>query len=145
MGRGLNHDKDGAIVLDFNPEHFSWILNYLRAKKISTPKNPPVLPRVPKDQKENFDILFDYLGLGDELTRLTEKFNLRSSQVSLQETEESQFMIQLKSIPIVRIHIFREAHTDGHLGIMVNCGKTVCIKVPGALGLNCRNRVTWLS
>ena len=85
MEHVLKHDQDGAIVLDFNPEHFSSILNYLRAKKILTPKNPAVLPRVPKDQKENFDIFFDYLGLSDELTRLTEKFNLRSSQVSLQE------------------------------------------------------------
>ena len=85
MQHGLKHDKDGAIVLDFNPEHFSWILNYLRAKKISTRENPPVLPKVPKDQTENFNILFDYLGLSDKLTRLAEKFNLRSSQVSLQE------------------------------------------------------------
>ena len=52
MGHGLMHDKDGAIVLDFNPEHFNWILNYLRAKKISTPENPPVLPKVPNDQME---------------------------------------------------------------------------------------------
>ena len=85
MGHGLMHDKDGAIVLDFNPEHFNWILNYLRAKKISTPENPPVLPKVPNDQMENFNILFDYLGLSDKLTRLTEKFNLRSSQIILQE------------------------------------------------------------
>ena len=85
MERSLKHDQDGAVVLDFNPEHFSWILNYLRAKKISTPKNPPVLPEVAKDQKENFNILFDYLGLNDKPTRLTEKFNLRSSKVSLQK------------------------------------------------------------
>ena len=85
MERSLKHDKDGAVVLDFNPEHFSWILNYLRAKKISTPENPPVLPKVPKDQEQNFNILFDYLFLNDKLTRLTEKFNLRSSQISLQE------------------------------------------------------------
>ena len=85
MEHGLKHDKDGAIVLDFNPEHFSWILNYLRAKKISTRENPPVLPKVPKDQTENFNILFDYLGLSDELTGFTEKFHLRGSKVSLQE------------------------------------------------------------
>ena len=85
MEHGLKHDQDDAFVLDFNPEHFSWILNYLRAKKISTPENPPVLPKVPKDQKENFNILFGYLGLNDKPTRLTEKFNLQSSQVSLQE------------------------------------------------------------
>ena len=40
---------------------------------------------MPKGQKENFNIFFDYLGLNDKLTRLTEKFNLRNSQVSLQE------------------------------------------------------------
>ena len=40
---------------------------------------------MPKDQTENFNILFDYLGLSDKLTRLTEKFNLRSSQIILQE------------------------------------------------------------
>ena len=85
MERSLKHDKDGAVVLDFNPEHFSWILNYLRARKISTPENTPVLPKVAKDQEENFNILFHYLGLNDKLTWLTEKFNLRGSKVSLQE------------------------------------------------------------
>ena len=99
MQHGLKHDKDGAIVLDFNPEHFSWILNYLRAKKISTRENPPVLPKVPKDQTENFNILFDYLGLSDKLTRLAEKFNLRSSQVSLQENG------------IVAVHDSTQGHT----------------------------------
>ena len=61
-----------------NPEHFSWILNYLRAKKISTPENPQFIPKVPKDQMDNFNILFDYLDLSG-------KFNLRGSKVSLQE------------------------------------------------------------
>ena len=41
-GRRLKHNKDGAVVLVFNPEHFSWILNCQRAKKISTPENPPL-------------------------------------------------------------------------------------------------------
>ena len=48
-------------------------------------------------------------------------------------------------VPKVRIHIFGEAHTDGHLEIMVNGMKTVCKQVPGALGKICRNRVTRLS
>ena len=89
MEHGLKHDQDGAIVLDFNPEHFGWILNYLRAKKISTPEKLPVFPKVPQDERKNFKILLKYLGLSDEINlpivRLSEKFSLRSSQVSLQD------------------------------------------------------------
>ena len=77
MEHSLKHDQDGAVVLDFNPEHFSWILNYLRAKKISTPKNPLVLSKVPKDQKENFNILFDYLGSSDKPTRCEYQYTER--------------------------------------------------------------------
>ena len=87
---GLKRDQDGAIVLDFNPEHFGWILNYLRAKKISTPEKLPVFPKVPQDERKNFNILLKYLGLSDEINlpivRLSEKFSLRGSKVSLQES-----------------------------------------------------------
>ena len=87
---GLKRDHDGAIVLDFNPEHFGWILNYLRAKKISTPEKIPVFPKVPLDERKNFNILLKYLGLSDEINlpivRLSEKFSLRGSKVSLQES-----------------------------------------------------------
>ena len=85
---GLKRDQDGAIVLDFNPEHFGWILNYLRAKKISTPEKLPAFPKVPQDERKNFKILLKYLGLSDEINlpivRLSEKFSLRGSKVSLQ-------------------------------------------------------------
>ena len=81
----LKRDQDGAVILDFNPQFFAWILNYLRAKKISTPDAAPVLPKVPKDQMRNFNILIDYLGLSDEISRITEKFNLHSPEVSLEE------------------------------------------------------------
>ena len=87
---GLKRDQDGAIVFDFNPEHFGWILNYLRAKKISTPEKLPVFPKVPKDEMKNFNILLKYLGLSDEINlpivKLSEKFSLRGSKVSLQES-----------------------------------------------------------
>ena len=76
---GLKRDQDGAIVLDFNPEHFGWILNYLRAMKISTPENLPVFPKVPQDERKNFNILLKYLGLS------VDRFYMRSSKVSLQE------------------------------------------------------------
>ena len=89
---GLKRDQDGAIVLDFNPEHFGWILNYLRAKKISTPGKLPVFPKVLKDEIKNFNILLEYLDLTDEINlpilfvKLYEKFSLYGSRVSLQES-----------------------------------------------------------
>ena len=76
---GLKRDQDGAIVLDFNPEHFGWILNYLRAKKISTAEKLPVFPKVPQDERKNFNILLKYLGLS------VDRFSRRSSNVSLQD------------------------------------------------------------
>ena len=83
---GLKRDQDGAVVLDFNPEHFGWILNYLRAMKISTPEKLPIFRKVPNDEIKNFNILLKYLGLADEIVPVqNERFHMRSSIVSLQE------------------------------------------------------------
>ena len=83
---GLKRDQDGAVVLDFNPEHFGWILNYLRAMKISTPEKLPVFRQVPYDEIKNFNILLKYLGLADEIIPVqNERFHKHSSKVSLQE------------------------------------------------------------
>ena len=79
---GLKRDQDGAIVLDLNPEHFGWILNYLRAKKISTPEKLPVFPKVPQDERKNFNILLKYLGLSK---MSVDRFYMRSSSVILQD------------------------------------------------------------
>ena len=90
--RGLKRDQDGAVVLDLNPEHFGWIFNYLRAKKISTLENPAIFPKVPKNEMKNFNILLYYLDLTDEIVHArsfevvkSERFYMRSSQVTLQE------------------------------------------------------------
>ena len=83
---GLKRDQEGAIVLDFNPEHFGWILNYLRAMKISTPEKLPIFRKVPNDEIKNFNILLKCLGLADEIVPVqNEIFHKRSSKVSLQE------------------------------------------------------------
>ena len=89
----VQRDQDGAVFLDFNPQHFSVILNYLRVKKISSPEDPAPLPNVPEDQKTEFNILVKYLGLSDELvahsdggTVVREKFNMHSEGVTLQES-----------------------------------------------------------
>ena len=81
---GLKRDQDGTVVLDFNPEHFGWILNYLRAMKISTLEKLPDFPQVPNDEIKNFIILLKYLGLAVPVQN--EKFRMRSSKVSLQES-----------------------------------------------------------
>jgi hypothetical protein len=86
----LERDQDGAIFLDFNPQYFLVILDYLRAKKIATPENPAPLPKVAEDQAKNFNNLLEYLGLSDEIVPAekvpSEKFNQHSSNVvTLQE------------------------------------------------------------
>ena len=88
----VKRDKDGVVFFDFNPEYFGWILDYLRAKKISSPENPAVLAEVPKNQMKNFNTLLEYLGLSDEIvpTRPTEllqneKFSKCSSGITVQE------------------------------------------------------------
>ncbi len=64
---GLKRDKDGAVFFDFNPQHFSLILDYLRQKKIASPENPAPLPKVSEDQLQSFTNLVKYLGLNDEI------------------------------------------------------------------------------
>ena len=88
----VERDQDGVVFLDFNPEYFSWILDYLRAKKISSPENSAVLAEVPKNQMKNFVTLVEYLGLSDEIlpTRPTEvaqndKFKMCSRGITVQE------------------------------------------------------------
>ena len=88
----VKRDKDGVVFFDFNPEYFGWILDYLRAKKISSPENPAVLAEVPKNQMKNFNTLLEYLGLSDEIVPArptevvqNEKFNACSPGITVQE------------------------------------------------------------
>ena len=91
----IKRDQDGAVFFDFNPQYFILVLDYLRAKKIATPQNPPPLPKVPEDQEESFNSLVQYLGLSAEITvprEITisskgEKFSIygRSHGISLKE------------------------------------------------------------
>ena len=87
--KSLARDENGRIFFDFNPQYFVFILDYLRAKKISTPENPAPLPKVPEEQVKNFNNLVEYLGLSDEIIPADivpdDKFNLHSSGVTLIE------------------------------------------------------------
>jgi hypothetical protein len=86
---GLERDQDGAVFLDFNPQHFGFILNYLRVKRIATPENPAPSPKVPEDQLKEFRILVEYFGLNDEIFPTVilpnEIFNLHSKGLTLEE------------------------------------------------------------
>lgn len=86
---GRKRDQDGAACLDFNPQYFGAILDYLRAKKITTQENPATVPTVSEDQETNFKILIEYLGLSDEFFPPVivprEKFKLRSPGITFEE------------------------------------------------------------
>ena len=88
---GLKRDKDGAVFLDFNTQHFVLILDYLRQKKIASPENPAPSPKVSEDQLQSFTKLVEYLGLNDEIVPTSseifpsEKFQTHSQEVVLQE------------------------------------------------------------
>ena len=85
----LERDRDGAVFLDFNPQHFVLILEYLRGRKIAQPGQPRPLPKVADDQLEHFNNLLQYLGLSDEriskATAPREKFKLHSPGITVRE------------------------------------------------------------
>ena len=59
----LKKDKQGNVLLDFNPDCFKLILNYLRAKKTETPRSQTKKPKPPEEEKSNYWNLVEYLGL----------------------------------------------------------------------------------
>ena len=79
----IDRDQDGAVILKENPQHFEMILVYLDWMKLATLENPP-LPKVPKDQRDSFKRLVQFLFLRNEIT-LSEIFNSHSSGVTLEE------------------------------------------------------------
>ena len=86
----LERDQDGAVFLDFNPQYFVLILDYLRDKRIAQPGKPISLPKVADDQSERFNNLLQYLGLRDLIVSKeimpSEKFGLHSHGVTVQES-----------------------------------------------------------
>ena len=85
----LERDQDGAVFLDFNPQYFVLILDYLREKRIAQPGKAIPLPKVADDQLDRFNNLFQYLGLSDKIVTEeitpSEKFGQQSSEVTVQE------------------------------------------------------------
>ncbi|CAB4044374.1 Chaperone dnaK2, partial [Paramuricea clavata] len=82
----LKKDKHENVFLDFNPDCFKLILNYLRAKKIETPRSKAKEPKPPRDETSNYWNLVDYLGLHEELKSTTSKTLLQ-----LADTKEGTY------------------------------------------------------
>ena len=51
---GLRGDEDGRFFLDFNPECFSMVVEYLRNRRLRPDAPLPVVPQV---QKRNMELL----------------------------------------------------------------------------------------
>ena len=81
---GLERDKDGYVFLDFNPQYFGLILDYLRAKKIETLENSAPIPEVAPEHMKNFYNLVRYLGLEEEL-KPKYVFKFHSAGVAIEE------------------------------------------------------------
>ena len=86
----LKRDEDGAIFLDYNPEHFRLILDYLRAKKIAQPGESIALPKVAEDKLAHFNDVLQKLGLNDEIVAAeiapSEKFDQHSREATIEES-----------------------------------------------------------
>ena len=78
----LERDQDGVVFLDYNPQYFVLILDYLRATKIAAPGTRIPWPKVADDQSKYFNILLQYLGLSPK-----EYVGQHSSGVIVQESE----------------------------------------------------------
>ena len=68
----LTKDKDGNVFLDYDPECFKFILNYLRAKKMQSPERQAIILSPPQEKKNDYWILIDYLGLENEFKETIE-------------------------------------------------------------------------
>jgi len=58
----LVRDKDGAIFVDFRPELFMPLLDFLRAKRVQDPTTPVLMPTV-REAEEAFQTMLKYYGL----------------------------------------------------------------------------------
>lgn len=59
----LKRDENGYIFLDFNPQHFSLILDYLRSKVVETRTDPAPVPIVAFENLKSFYHLVRRVGL----------------------------------------------------------------------------------
>eukprot|EP00929_Paragymnodinium_shiwhaense_P115623 TRINITY_DN84602_c0_g1_i1.p1 TRINITY_DN84602_c0_g1~~TRINITY_DN84602_c0_g1_i1.p1 ORF type:complete len:328 (-),score=33.86 TRINITY_DN84602_c0_g1_i1:83-1066(-) len=67
--KGLKRDRDGRVFLDFDPKLFEKVLSYLRQKGLAPPTKRLVMPGVPPEQKMEFELMLEYLGMQEPHSR----------------------------------------------------------------------------
>eukprot|EP00386_Alphamonas_edax_P013186 GDKI01040809.1.p1 GENE.GDKI01040809.1~~GDKI01040809.1.p1 ORF type:complete len:202 (-),score=48.27 GDKI01040809.1:286-891(-) len=79
----LVRDRNGVVFIDFNPDHFSLLLDYLRQKNLSPPNTFIPLPVCDSKNKSAFGLMLDYFG-----------FQYRACGVSFSHTNKhAQFAV----------------------------------------------------
>ena len=104
-------DKDGRVFLDFNPNYFAVILDYLREKAFTTSEAPMAFSKITPEEVESFCKLVDYLGLSlDEMWLpkfpKTEAFQFHSAGIKLAENGAVANSTSLKSCRVVGQNIY---------------------------------------
>ena len=109
-------DKNDFVFLDFNPAHFSIVLNYLREKAFSSSKVLFPLSKVGPKEMESFVKLVQYLGLSDEM---------QFSKLPTSDVFESGFVLE-EDGAVATSHsngcraVGRESYKDGVFSIKLN-------------------------
>eukprot|EP00746_Dinoflagellata_sp_MGD_P059649 gnl/MRDRNA2_/MRDRNA2_25425_c0_seq1.p2 gnl/MRDRNA2_/MRDRNA2_25425_c0~~gnl/MRDRNA2_/MRDRNA2_25425_c0_seq1.p2 ORF type:complete len:153 (-),score=23.63 gnl/MRDRNA2_/MRDRNA2_25425_c0_seq1:105-563(-) len=63
----LNRDKDGRIFVDFSPDIFMPLLDWLSNKSIEDPSDPTPAPTIPNDKRVSYLQMCKYFGIPDPL------------------------------------------------------------------------------
>ena len=92
----VERDEDGHAFLDYNPELFASVLDYLRAKKIETPSKPAILPPVALEDTVNFRNLVDYLGVCQNIQNNPQR--AQASGESINDTGKLQFELHSEGL-----------------------------------------------
>jgi hypothetical protein len=136
-GTKMARDKDGRVFLDFNPNHFAVILDYLRVKAFTTSEAPLALSKIAHEEVESFCKLVDYLGLSLDELRLpkfpmSEAFEFHSAGIKLEENGAVADSTSLESCRVVGQNIYER----GVFRIKLNLGRpSFNLETPDEVGI----------
>jgi hypothetical protein len=136
-GTKMARDKDGRVFLDFNPNHFAVILDYLRVKAFTTSEAPLALSKIAHEEVESFCKLVDYLGLSLDELRLpkfpmSEAFQFHSAGIKLEENGAVADSTSLESCRVVGQNIYER----GVFRIKLNLGRpSFNLETPDEVGI----------